>query len=52
MKLSDLEKLKLENKAKERENKEGTMDEKDLKVEVPSELEKGTDIDIKENVSD
>ena len=25
------------------------MDEKDLKVEVPSELEKGTDIDIKEN---
>lgn len=25
------------------------MDEKDLKVEVPSELEKGTDIDTKEN---
>ncbi len=24
------------------------MDEKDLKVEVPSELEKGTDIDTKE----
>ncbi|KXB65760.1 electron transport complex, RnfABCDGE type, D subunit [Parvimonas sp. KA00067] len=43
-----MEKLKLENKVKEREHKEGTMDEKDLKVEVPSELENGTDIEVKE----